>query len=141
MYLVLNFKRLVFVLLSVFFNNYSFSQESAASSNKKHPNFIMWREVEIKPEFIGGIEKFYKYVGNNFHEINTNLSGKIVAEFIIETDGCLSNFKIIENELGVESGKEYIRVLQNCPRWIPGYNDDKKVRVKHHLPIIIQKGM
>jgi protein TonB len=94
-------------------------------------------EVDVKPEFAGGMIEFYNFVGKNYRvpEIK-KLNGKVIVEFIIEKDGSLSNFIIIR-ELGAGTGKEAIRVLKKSPKWIPGQHKGKEVRVKYLIPITI----
>lgn len=100
--------------------------------------------IEVKPEFPGGIEKFFKFVDNNFKypqdaEIaNTDLKGsKVYATFVVEKDGSLTDIKILR-DAGYGTGAEAIRVLKKCPKWIPGQQNGKKVRVLYSVPITIK---
>jgi beta-lactamase regulating signal transducer with metallopeptidase domain len=95
-------------------------------------------DVSNKPEFPGGIEKFYQFVGANFKTpSDPNLKGKIYITFIIEKDGSLSDFKIVK-DIGYGMGEEAIRVLKLSPKWIPGKIDGNPVKVMYSLPITIQ---
>lgn len=90
----------------------------------------------VKPEFPGGINEFYKYIGKNFKSPNS-AKGEIKVVFYIEKDGSLRDFKIIEG-LNYDMNVEALRVLFNSPRWIPGKIDGKDARVKYGLPITIK---
>jgi protein TonB len=137
-----NPKTTVFVLLMIAFGNYGFSQSPAPKKLvAETSNFKLISEVEVKPQFSDGIEKFYKFVGNNFRRPENDLYGKIVVAFIIEKDGSLSNFEVESNELGITAEQEFIRVLKKCPKWIPGYHNGVCVRVKTHVPLELQKGL
>jgi len=94
--------------------------------------------IEVKPDFPGGIEKFYKFVAKNY-EIpeEEGLKGKVFVSFVVEKDGSLTDIKVIR-DIGYGTGKEAIRVLKACPRWTPGEQNGKKVRVLYSLPINIQ---
>ena len=94
--------------------------------------------IEVKPDFPGGLEKFYKFIGKNFQvPEEEGLKGKIFVTFVVEKDGSLSDIKVLR-DIGYGTGKEAIRVLKTCPRWVPGEQNGKKVRVLYSLPISIQ---
>lgn len=94
--------------------------------------------IEVKPDFPGGLDKFYKYVGNNYKiPEEDGLKGKVFVTFVVEKDGSLTDIKVIR-DIGFGTGKEAIRVLKNSPRWNPGEQNGKKVRVLYSLPITIQ---
>ena len=94
--------------------------------------------IEVKPDFPGGMEKFYKFVGKNYQvPEEEGLKGKVFVSFVVEKDGSLTDIKVIR-DIGYGTGKEAIRVLKSCPRWNPGEQNGKKVRVLYSLPINIQ---
>jgi len=94
--------------------------------------------IEVKPDFPGGMEKFYKYVGKNYQvPEEEGLKGKVFVSFVVEKDGSLTDIKVIR-DIGFGTGKEAIRVLKSCPKWTPGEQNGKKVRVLYSLPINIQ---
>lgn len=90
--------------------------------------------IDVKPQFPGGMEEFYKFFNANFKiPDEEGLKGKIFASFIIEKDGSLSEIKILR-DIGYGTGKETIRVLKLCPKWNPGKMEDGRVvRVLHAL--------
>ena len=94
--------------------------------------------IEVKPDFPGGMAKFYKFVGNNYitpEELES--SGKVYVSFVVEKDGSLTDIKVVR-DVGFGTGKEAVRVLKSCPKWTPGEQNGKKVRVLYSLPITIQ---
>jgi hypothetical protein len=94
--------------------------------------------IEVKPDFPGGMAKFYKFVGNNYRTPEEEgLSGKVYVTFVVEKDGSLTDIKVVR-DIGFGTGKEAIRVLKSCPKWNPGEQNGKKVRVLYSLPITIQ---
>ena len=94
--------------------------------------------IEVKPDFPGGIEKFYAFVGKNFQPPEEEgVKGKVYVTFVVEKDGSLTDIKVIR-DIGYGTGKEAIRVLSKCPRWKPGEQNGKPVRVLYSLPITIQ---
>jgi len=134
------FSQKAIVFIVIVFGNYGFSQSPVQKKIvKETSNFKWFNEVEVKPKFEGGVEKFYKYVGNDFKRPENELYGEIKAFFIIETDGSVSDIEIIKNDLGNIAEKELIRVLKNCPKWIPGYDKGIPVRVKSVIPVKLNK--
>ena len=120
------------------------SEDARKSKTQKTPEketAATVNEIDKQPEYPGGILEFYKFVGKNFKvpaETGANkIQGKVYMEFMIETDGSLSEFKIIK-DLGYGVGDEAIRVLKLSPKWSPGTQNGKPVRVLYNLPITIQ---
>lgn len=93
--------------------------------------------IEKRPDFPGGMQEFYKYIATNYKTPNVaGLSGKVYVSFVVEKDGSLDDIKIIR-DIGHGTAEEAIRVLSNSPKWIPGEQQGKKVRVLYSLPINI----
>lgn len=96
--------------------------------------------IEVKPEFPGGMDKFYSFVGKNYRTPEEEgLKGKVYVTFVVEKDGSLTDIKVLR-DIGYGTGKEAIRVLQKSPRWNPGIQNGKPVRVLYSLPISITSG-
>ncbi len=94
--------------------------------------------IEVKPDFPGGMDKFYSYVGKNYRTPEEEgLKGKVYVTFVVEKDGSLTDIKVLR-DIGYGTGAEAIRVLKKCPKWNPGVQNGKPVRVLYSLPITIQ---
>ncbi len=96
--------------------------------------------LDKQPSFPGGIDKFYKYVGNKFSkpEIEFSKPIRIMVSFVIEKNGTLSDIKVVQNP-GYGLDNEAIRVLKSLKtKWIPGIKDGNPVRTAYTLPIVIQ---
>jgi protein TonB len=95
------------------------------------------KDMEIKPDFPGGISKFYQFIGQNFNipEKGEN-SGKIYLSFIVETDGKITNIKLLRG-INPEMNQEAMRVMKLSPKWIPGKIGEENVRAKYSIPISI----
>ncbi|MEL1240904.1 energy transducer TonB [Flavobacterium flavipallidum] len=93
--------------------------------------------IEVKPTFPGGINEFYQFIGKNFRTPKVEgLQGKVYVTFIIEKDGSVTDIKILR-DIGYGTGEEAVRVLKECPKWNPGFQNGKAVRVLYSLPIAI----
>nr|WP_315200880.1 energy transducer TonB [uncultured Flavobacterium sp.] len=96
--------------------------------------------LDKKPEFPGGINKFYTYVGNNFEkpEIDNEMAIRVSVAFVIEKDGSMTDIRVLKDP-GYGLGAEAIRVLKSLKtKWSPGILDGKAVRTSYNLPITIQ---
>ena len=83
---------------------------------------------------------FCYWMGNNINypqeAIDSGLEGKVIFSFIVETDGSLSEFKILQSPSVILS-QEVERVFNNSPKWEPGLYMDKKVRVRLTVPVVL----
>lgn len=91
-------------------------------------------------QFQGGMGAFGKFLQKNLKypeaAQRTNVSGKIYMEFIVETDGTISNFNILKS-VGFGVDEEAIRVLNLSPKWIPAKYKGKNVRSRFTIPMSI----
>ena len=106
-----------------------------ASSDQRVYDFV---SISTQPLFPGGIEKFYSYLGKAIHypvrAVENNVQGKVYMSFIVEKNGDLTDIKVtrrLDNDLDEEA----VRVLKNSPKWAPGLQNGKAVRVKYNIPI------
>ncbi|MCL9806697.1 energy transducer TonB [Flavobacterium amniphilum] len=125
------------LLIAVFFvAQYGFAQAPINVANKNLP--IPYEEVENRPMYPGGINEFIKFVGKNFQMPDVEgVSGVIKVSFVIETNGVVTDVKVL-NDLGHGTGAEAKRVVLLSPKWTPGDQDGKAVRVTYTLPITIR---
>ncbi|RKR11029.1 outer membrane transport energization protein TonB [Flavobacterium sp. 90] len=92
------------------------------------------------PEFPGGINKFYTFVGNNFNrpELDAEKTLKVYVSFVIERDGSMTDIEV-KRDPGYGMGREAIRVLKSLKtKWSPGMLNGKAVRTAYNLPITIK---
>lgn len=95
--------------------------------------------VEDMPSFQGkGQDGFRTWIGNNlqYPEIaaENGISGRVFVKFVVEPDGSISNVQLVR---GVDPAldKEAIRVVKSSPKWAPGKQRGKPVRVSFTFPI------
>lgn len=95
--------------------------------------------VEIKPEYPGGIEAFYKYIQKKYKApTDRNFKGgRVIVGFVVEKDGSLTDIKVVK-DAGFGTDKETIRVLENCKKWKPAMQQGVPVRCSYMLPITLQ---
>ena len=97
--------------------------------------------VEKMPEFPGGETELYKYLSKNLKypdmAIQQGITGKVYVQFVVEKDGSIANPKVLR-DIGGGCGEEAIRVVRAMPKWNPGVQRTKKVRVQYTLPVNFQ---
>ena len=94
--------------------------------------------VEDDPEFPGGMDSLLAFLQRNivYPELarENGIEGKVYVTFVVETDGSISNVKVLR-DIGGGCGQEAVRVVKLMPKWKPGKQAGKVVRVQYNLPI------
>lgn len=94
--------------------------------------------VEENPEYTGGVEAMYKYLGENIKypqlARENNIEGKVYVQFVVEKDGSITNVKVMR-DIGGGCGQEAVRVVKAMPKWKPGKQRGKAVRAQFSLPV------
>ena len=103
---------------------------------------IPFQLVEEKPSFMGGdANAFSKWVNERlqYPEIakENGIQGRVLLQFVVGADGKVSNVKVVR---GVDPAldKEAVRVVQSSPKWSPGKQRDRAVKVTYTFPVIFQ---
>lgn len=97
--------------------------------------------VENMPEFPGGDLALLKYIANSIQyptiAQENGIQGRVLVNFVVDKDGSISNAKIAR---GVDPAidKEALRVIMSLPKWKPGLQRGKPVRVSYTVPISFQ---
>ena len=97
--------------------------------------------VEDQPEFPGGIAAFYKYVGKNMNypkqARRMGIEGKVYVQFIVDKDGSVTNVRAVKG-IGAGCDEEAERVLKSSPKFKPGKQRGRPVKVRMMMPIIFK---
>ena len=90
--------------------------------------------VENMPTYIGGLEAMYRELGSYLKPNKTRQSGIVYIEFVVETDGSMSNINIkggVNRYLNMNA----FEAVKQLGRWNPGIQNHHPVRVRMILPI------
>ncbi len=94
--------------------------------------------VEQMPEFPGGEEKLFEYLGKNIKypamARENGITGTVYVTFVVEGNGKITDVKKLRG-IGGGCDEEAIRVVKSMPEWKPGKQNGKSVRVQYNLPI------
>jgi TonB family protein len=99
----------------------------------------VYERVDNEPTYPGGMDALIQFLVKNIkypeQAKKDSVTGKVITTFIVETDGSVTNVKVIRG-IGHGCDEEAVRVVSMMPRWNPGsLSDGKKVRVQFNLPI------
>ena len=116
--------------------------EDDANSGVEIMDYIEAAPEEEKPSFNGGdANEFSKWVNSKlvYPEIakEHGVQGRVTLQFTVNADGSVSNVKVLR---GVDSSldKEAVRVVSSSPKWKPGKQRDRAVKVTYTFPVIFQ---
>ena len=95
--------------------------------------------VEEMPVFPGGQTGLMEFIAKNLRypvkAQKEGIQGRVIARFIVEKDGSVSNLAVARRSASSELDAEAIRVLSTMPKWTPGKQRGKEVRVKYTVTI------
>ena len=117
-------------------------KEEEVQEEEVEEEAIPFQLVEEKPSFNGGdANEFSKWVNSKlqYPEIakENGVSGRVTLQFTVEADGRVTNVKVLR---GVDESldKEAVRVVSSSPKWKPGKQRDRAVKVTYTFPVIFQ---
>ncbi|MCQ2343192.1 MAG: energy transducer TonB [Paludibacteraceae bacterium] len=97
--------------------------------------------VENKPEFPGGDAALMKYISENIKypviAQENGIQGRVICQFVVNKDGSIVDINVVRS-VDPSLDKEAIRVIKSMPKWKPGMQRGKAVRVKFTLPIVFR---
>jgi protein TonB len=99
--------------------------------------------VENAPEFPGGMEAWNKYLSSNLkyptQARRMGVEGTVYVVFVVNTDGSIQDVELLRG-IGGGCDEEALRVVSNAPKWTPGKQRGRPVRVRMRLPIRFKLG-
>lgn len=94
--------------------------------------------VEKMPEFPGGMGELMKFLATNIRypaqAKNAGIQGRVFINFVVETDGSIKDVTVLRG-IGGGCDEEAVRVVSMMPKWVPGRQKGKEVRVSYNLPV------
>lgn len=97
--------------------------------------------VEVQPTFAGGTSEMYKFLNKTLKYPSAaqraNVDGKVFVSFIVEKDGSITDLQVLKS-VGFGLDEEATRAIKLMPKWIPGKQNGRNVRVKFTMPVIFK---
>jgi periplasmic protein TonB len=94
--------------------------------------------VESMPEYPGGEAALYTFLAENIKypqmAKESGIQGRVFVTFVVERDGSVTDVRVLRG-IGGGCDEEAIRVVKSMPRWTPGKQRGKSVRVQYNLPV------
>jgi periplasmic protein TonB len=95
--------------------------------------------AEVMPSYPGGVPELMKFLQKNIRYPSlareNGLEGKVIVKFYIDTDGTVREPAVLKDGVGGGCGDEAIRVIKAMPKWTPGSQRGKAVKVYYTLPV------
>lgn len=100
---------------------------------------VIFVVVESMPEFPGGAQAMMRYIAENIKypviAQENGIQGRVICQFVVEKDGKVSDIQVVRSSGEASLDKEAQRVIGSMPKWKPGKQRGKPVRVKYTLPV------
>ena len=95
--------------------------------------------LDEQPEFPGGMQALMDFLRENMKypriSRDSGSQGRVLVRFIVHSDGSIQDVEVAESSGDIYLDKEAVRVVGMMPKWIPGREEGKPVRVKFVLPV------
>lgn len=99
--------------------------------------------VEDQPTPEGGMAAFYQFVQKNLkypaQARRMGIEGKVFVQFVVDKDGSLTEVQAVKG-IGAGCDEEAVRVIKEAPKWKPGKQRGRSVKVRMILPITFKLG-
>ena len=98
----------------------------------------IYQVVEEQPLFPGGMDKMAEFLQANIKYPalckKEGIQGRVIVQFVVNKDGSICDAKVVKSA-HPQLDAEALRVISSMPRWIPGKQKGKNVRVRYTLPV------
>lgn len=100
---------------------------------------VIFMVVETMPEFPGGQQALFKYLSENVKypviAQENGIQGRVICQFVVNKDGAIVDVEVVRSGGDPSLDKEAVRVIKSMPKWNPGKQRGKAVRVKYTVPV------
>lgn len=100
---------------------------------------VIFMVVETMPEFPGGQQALFKYLSENVKypviAQENGVQGRVICQFVVNKDGAIVDVEVVRSGGDPSLDKEAVRVIKSMPKWNPGKQRGKAVRVKYTVPV------
>ena len=111
---------------------------SAQKTVVSQKNQKVYDVAEQMPEYPGGMAAMFEFLMKNMQypkdAEKQKVEGRVMVMFVVETDGSISDVKVAKKTFP-SLDAEAVRVVQSMPKWTPGRDKGKVVRVQYTLPV------
>ncbi len=120
------------------YNGVPFKEIVVVGKNEAPNEGKVFDIVEQMPQFSGGEEKLNEYLSTHVQypkeAMEKGIQGRVIVAFVVNRDGSISDPKVVRS-IDSALDKEALRVINSMPRWNPGKQNGKNVRVNYTVPV------
>ncbi len=114
-------------------------QPPVAAPIEEEEDQVVFQIVETMPEFPGGQAELFKYLSENIKypviAQENGIQGRVICQFTVNKDGSIVDIEVVRSAGDASLDKEAVRVIESMPKWKPGKQRGKAVRVKFTVPV------
>ena len=133
---------IIFIITKEYANNPDRKKEVVVVVKKSDKEEVQTERtfdvVEQMPQYPGGPTELFQFLSKTvkYPEAaeKAGTQGRVIATFIVEKDGSISDARVVKS-VSKELDEEALRVINAMPKWTPGMQSGKNVRVKYTIPI------
>jgi periplasmic protein TonB len=112
---------------------------TGTAQKKDNDQSPVYTAVDEAPEFPGGMAAYQKYLAGNIKypkaALDSGAMGTVYISIVIDSNGNVTNAKILRDRVGYGCGEEALRVVQMMPAWKPGKMNGRKVSTQYTIPV------
>ena len=145
-------KKVIYLIAILSFQFLTINFLSAQTTEEKTESTDKYKVVEEMPRFPGcedqGLspadlkacseKKMLEFLYGNltYPKVarENGVEGRVIVQFVIDRDGSIIDSKIVRNVAG-GCGEEVLRIVNSMPKWRPGMQKGKPVKVQYTLPL------
>ena len=111
---------------------------AAPADSTSLPVDSVFEVAEVMPEFPGGTQALFKFIGENLqypqNAIDGQIEGRVVVQFVVDKEGKVGNIQVVRS-IDKMLDQAAIDVVRALPDWKPGMQDGQPVNVRYTLPV------
>jgi protein TonB len=111
------------------------------SSKNNEDKDEIYEVADVMPEYPGGVEAMFQFLRDNMkypiEALDEGIQGRVLVQFVVNKKGSIKDIEVYKSVHPLLD-KEAIRVVKSMPKWNPGMQKGKPVRVKYTMPIMFR---
>ncbi len=128
-------------ILAVKTINCQVAYDSDSVTFKPGRDSLIFTLVEQMPRFPGGDMARIRYMSENIkypkNARENGIQGRVFVTFVVEQDGTVNDVRVLRG-IGGGCDEEAVKVVKSMPKWTPGFQKGKPVRVQFNMPILFR---
>lgn len=115
------------------------NRQRTYTTEEEEDDDVVFVVVETMPEFPGGTQAMFRFTSDNLKypviAQENGIQGRAICQFVVNKDGSIVEVEVVRSSGDPSLDKEAVRLIKSMPKWKPGRQRGKPVRVKYTVPI------